>query len=45
MNPARSTGVGLFAGAQAISQLWFFWLTPIIGGLLGGVIYRWLGED
>ncbi|MFC3551165.1 aquaporin Z [Lysobacter cavernae] len=44
VNPARSTGVGVFAGAQAISQLWFFWLAPIIGGLLSGVIYRWLGE-
>jgi aquaporin Z len=45
VNPARSTGVGVFAGATAISQLWLFWLAPIAGGLLGGVIYRWLGED
>ena len=44
VNPARSTGVAVFAGATAISQLWLFWLAPIAGGLLGGVIYRWLGE-
>lgn len=45
VNPARSTGVAVFAGAQAISQLWLFWLAPILGGLLGGVIYRWLGDE
>jgi aquaporin Z len=45
VNPARSTGVGLFAGSQAISQLWLFWLAPILGGLLGGVVYRWFDKD
>ena len=45
VNPARSTGVALFAGSGAISQLWLFWLAPILGGLLGGVIYGWLGKD
>ncbi|MFC3815993.1 aquaporin Z [Lysobacter sp. GCM10012299] len=45
VNPARSTGVAVFAGATAIAQLWLFWVAPIIGGLLGGVIYRWLGDD
>ena len=45
VNPARSTGVGLFAGSQAISQLWLFWLAPILGGLLGGVIGRWYDKD
>ena len=44
VNPARSTGVGLFAGQVAMSQLWLFWVAPIAGGLLGGVIYRWLGQ-
>lgn len=44
VNPARSTGVALFAGATAMSQLWLFWVAPIAGGLLGGVIYRWLGQ-
>ena len=45
VNPARSTGVALFAGSGAISQLWLFWLAPILGGLLGGVIYKWLGQE
>lgn len=45
VNPARSTGVALFVGSGAISQLWLFWLAPILGGLLGGVIYKWLGPD
>ena len=45
VNPARSTGVAFFAGSGAISQLWLFWLAPILGGLLGGVIYGWLGKD
>ncbi|MDG2519616.1 aquaporin Z [Lysobacter sp. OAE881] len=44
VNPARSTGVALFAGPVAMSQLWLFWVAPIAGGLLGGVIYRWLGQ-
>ncbi|MDR0184735.1 aquaporin Z [Lysobacter arvi] len=44
VNPARSTGVALFAGSAAMSQLWLFWVAPIAGGLLGGVIYRWLGQ-
>ena len=45
VNPARSTGVALFAGSGAMSQLWLFWLAPILGGLIGGVIYGWLGKD
>ena len=44
VNPARSTGVALFAGPVAMQQLWLFWVAPIAGGLLGGVIYRWLGQ-
>ena len=44
VNPARSTGPALFAGGWAISQLWLFWVAPIIGGLLGGVVYRVLFE-
>lgn len=42
VNPARSTGVALFAETAALSQLWLFWVAPIIGGLLGGVIYKFL---
>jgi len=44
VNPARSTGVALFAGGLALSQLWLFWVAPIIGGLLGGWLYRALGR-
>jgi aquaporin Z len=40
VNPARSTGPALFAGAWAIGQLWLFWLAPLIGGALGGIVYR-----
>jgi len=40
VNPARSTGVGIFAGAAAISQLWLFWVAPILGGIVGGIVYR-----
>jgi aquaporin Z len=40
VNPARSTGVALFAGGWAARQLWFFWLMPTLGGTLGGLIYR-----
>ena len=45
VNPARSTGVALIAGGAPLSQLWLFWAAPIIGGVLGGVIYKWLGKD
>jgi aquaporin Z len=42
VNPARSTGVALFAGSGAIGQLWLFWVAPLVGGALGGIIYAWL---
>jgi aquaporin Z len=45
VNPARSTGVALFVGGAAVSQLWFFWVVPIIGGIVGGFLYRWLGPE
>ncbi|MEM7023278.1 MAG: aquaporin Z [Pseudomonadota bacterium] len=46
VNPARSTGVAVFAGGWAIGQLWLFWVAPIIGAVLGGLIHKWLrGED
>jgi len=45
VNPARSTGVALFAGGWALAQLWLFWLAPIIGGVLGAVIYRFIGSS
>jgi aquaporin Z len=45
VNPARSTGPALFVGGWALTQLWLFWLAPLIGGALGGVLYRWLSEE
>ncbi|MEE4249021.1 MAG: aquaporin Z [Alcanivoracaceae bacterium] len=45
VNPARSTGVALFEGGWAISQLWLFWLAPLIGAVLAGVVYKWLGSS
>lgn len=45
VNPARSTGPALVAGGWAVAQLWLFWVAPIIGGALGGVLYRWLSEE
>lgn len=43
VNPARSTGVAIFVGGWALAQLWLFWVAPIAGALLGGVLYRYLG--
>ncbi len=40
VNPARSIGPALFAGAHALSQLWVFILAPLVGGALAGVVYR-----
>jgi len=40
VNPARSTGPALFAGGWALQQLWLFWLAPLVGGALGGLVYK-----
>lgn len=45
VNPARSTAVAIFQGSWAIDQLWVFWVAPIIGGILGGIIYRTLLQN
>ncbi|AGE16769.1 MULTISPECIES: aquaporin Z [Serratia] len=45
VNPARSTGVAIFQGTWALQQLWVFWLVPLVGGIIGGLIYRCLLED
>ena len=45
VNPARSLGSALFGGTTALSQLWLFWVAPIIGGVIGGVLARWLQEE
>jgi aquaporin Z len=44
VNPARSTGPALFAGGAYISQLWLFWLAPIVGAVIAGLVTRWLQE-
>ena len=45
VNPARSTGVAVYAGGWALSQLWLFWLAPIAGALMGSAVYRMIGSD
>ncbi len=45
VNPARSTGPAIFVGGWALEQLWLFWLAPITGGILGGLIYRAVASD
>ena len=44
-NPARSTGVAIFEGGRAVSQLWLFWLAPIVGAVLAGTVYRRFSSD
>jgi aquaporin Z len=45
VNPARSTAVAVFVGDWAVAQLWLFWVAPIVGGMLGAVIYRFIGSE
>jgi aquaporin Z len=45
VNPARSTGVAVIAGGWALTQLWVFWLAPIVGAIIGGLLYPWLGRE
>jgi len=45
VNPARSTGVAVYVGGWAVEQLWLFWVAPIVGALLGAVIYRVIGSE
>ena len=45
VNPARSTGPALFVGGWALAQLWLFWVAPLVGGVIGGVLYRWLSTE
>jgi aquaporin Z len=45
VNPARSTGVAVYVGGWATSQLWLFWVAPIVGGILGALIYRFIGSE
>jgi aquaporin Z len=45
VNPARSTGVALFAEGPALAQLWLFWVAPLIGGAFGAIIWKFVGAD
>ena len=45
VNPARSTGPALFAGGEYIAQLWLFWIAPIIGAVIAGLLARWMYEQ
>jgi len=45
VNPARSTGPALIVQDWALSQLWLFWVAPVIGALVAGYLYRWLGDE
>jgi len=45
VNPARSTGVAVFAGGWAIEQMWLFWLAPIAGGVLGAIVYKMMAGE
>ena len=44
VNPARSTSQAIFVGDWAIGQLWLFWVAPILGAVLAGLVYKWLGS-
>jgi len=45
VNPARSTGPALIEGGAALSQLWIFWVAPIVGAVLAGIVYKFLGRS
>ena len=45
VNPARSTGVAVYVGGWAVEQLWLFWVAPIVGGILGAVLYRFIAKE
>ncbi len=45
VNPARSTGPAIIARGWALGQLWMFWVAPLIGAILGGLVYNWLGSQ
>jgi aquaporin Z len=45
INPARSTAPAIFAGGKAMADLWVFWVAPIVGGVIGGALSRWLQNE
>lgn len=45
VNPARSTGVAVYVGGWAVGQLWLFWVAPIVGGIIGALLYRFIASE
>ena len=45
LNPARSTATAVFGGVSALQSLWLFWVAPIVGGIIGGIIGKWLHAE
>tara|TARA_R100001369_G_scaffold31211_6_gene55468 strand:+ start:54061 stop:54327 length:267 start_codon:yes stop_codon:yes gene_type:complete len=45
VNPARSTATAIFAGADAMGQLWLFWVAPIVGAILAGIVYKFMAPN
>jgi len=45
VNPARSTAVAVYVGGWAVAQLWVFWVAPIVGGILGAIVYRFISSE
>jgi aquaporin Z len=45
VNPARSTGPALIVGGWALAQLWLFWVAPLLGGIIGGILYRLVSDE
>ena len=45
VNPARSTGPAIFVGGAALSQLWLFWVAPIVGAAIAGFFFKFIFED
>ena len=45
VNPARSTGQALFVGDWAVAQLWLFWVAPIVGAAIAGIVWKIVGDD
>jgi len=45
LNPARSTATAIFGGSEALNSLWLFWVAPIVGGIIGGLIGRWFHAE
>ena len=45
LNPARSTATALFGGSAALGSLWLFWVAPIVGCIIGGIVGKWLHAE